>query len=121
MSLYSDINTSKQNKVPKVYDIDAVWQSFVNFMKTRKRQRFFRPELGSSLAKDLLFELEYEDAVFVALSTLTQDLNYWDPRIQVVLNQSDIDIDYDNMIVKVNLAFKVKGFEDKIIVKSLTL
>ena len=121
MSLYSDINTSKQNKVPKVYDIDAVWQSFVNFMKTRKRQRFFRPELGNSLTKDLLFELEYEDAVFVALSTLTQDLNYWDPRIQVVLNQSDIDIDYDNMIVKVNLAFKVKGFEDKIIVKSLTL
>lgn len=121
MSLYSDINTSKQNKIPKVYDIDAVWQSFVNFMKTRKRQRFFRPELGNSLAKDLLFELEYEDAVFVALSTLTQDLNYWDPRIQVVLNQSDIDIDYDNMIVKVNLAFKVKGFEDKIIVKSLTL
>ena len=121
MSLYSDINTSKQNKVPKVYDIDAVWQSFVNFMKTRKRQRFFRPELGNSLTKDLLFELQYEDAVFVALSTLTQDLNYWDPRIQVVLNQSDIDIDYDNMIVKVNLAFKVKGFEDKIIVKSLTL
>ena len=121
MSLYSDINTSKQNKVPKVYDIDAVWQSFVNFMKTRKRQRFFRPELGNSLTKDLLFELEYEDAVFFALSTLTQDLNYWDPRIQVVLNQSDIDIDYDNMIVKVNLAFKVKGFEDKIIVKSLTL
>jgi len=121
MSLYSDINTSKQNRVPKVYDIDAVWQSFVNFMKTRKRQRFFRPELGNSLAKDLLFELEYEDAVFVAMSTLTQELNYWDPRIEVIMTQSDIDIDYDNKIVKINLAFKVKGFENKIIKKSLTL
>ena len=121
MSLYSDINTSKQNKVPKVYDIDAVWQSFSNFMKTKKRQRFFRPELGSSLGKELLFELDYEDAVFVALSNLTQELSYWDPRIEVVLNQSDIDIDYDNQIVKLNLAFKVKGFENKIIKKSLTL
>lgn len=121
MSLYSDINTSKSTKIPKVYDIDAVWQSFVNFMKTKKRQRFFRPELGNSLGKDLLFELEYEDAVFVAISTLVQDLNYWDPRIQVILNESDIDIDYDNKIVKVNLAFKVKGFENKIIKRSLTL
>ena len=121
MSLYSDINTSKSTKVPKVYDIDAVWQSFVNFMKTRKRQRFFRPELGNSLAKDLLFELEYEDAVFVALSTLTQELNYWDPRINVMLGQSGIDIDYDNKIVKIDLAFKVKGFEDKIIKKSLVI
>lgn len=121
MSLYSDINTSKSTKTPKVYDIDSVWQSFVNFIKTRKRQRFFRPDLGSSLAKDLLFELEYEDAVFIAISTLTQEINYWDPRIEVVLNQSDIDIDYDNKIVKINLAFRVKGFEDKIIQKSMTL
>ena len=121
MSLYSDINTTKSTKVPRVFDIDAVWQSFVNFMKTKKRQRFFRPELGNSLSKDLLFELEYEDAVFIAISTLTQELNYWDPRIEVVLNQSDIDIDYDNMLVKINLAFKVKGFENKIIKKSLTL
>ena len=121
MSLYSDINTSKSTKVPKVFDIDAVWQSFVNFMKTKKRQRFFRPNLGNSLAKDLLFELEYEDAVFVTMSTLVQDLNYWDPRIQVILNESDIDIDYDNKVVKINLAFKVKGFENKIIKRSLTL
>lgn len=121
MSLYSDINTSKSNKVPKVFDIDAVWQSFVNFMKTKKRQRFFRPELGNSLNKDLLFELEYEDAVFLALSKLVQELNYWDPRIIVDMNKSGVDIDYDNMVVKIILAFRVKGFENQIITKSLTL
>ena len=121
MSLYSDINTSKSNKVPKVYDIDAVWQSFSNFMKTRKRQRFFRPDLGNTLAKDLLFEMEEEDAVFLAISTLTQELNYWDPRIEVVVNQSDVVINYDEKTVEIRLGFRVAGFEDKIIRKSLVL
>ena len=121
MSLYSDINTSKSNKVPKVYDIDAVWQSFSNFMKTRKRQRFFRPDLGNSLSRDLLFELEYEDAVFVAIGNLTRELEYWDPRIEVIVNASDVKINYDEKTVEIIVGFKVKGFENKIIQRSLTL
>lgn len=119
MALYSDINTSKQNKVPKVYDIDSVWQSFSNFMKTRKRQRFFRPELGHTLNRDLLFELAYEEAIFYATSNLLKELRFWDPRIEIVLNRTDIDIDYDNQVVKMKIAFRVRGFGNQIVVKEL--
>ena len=119
MALYSDINTSKNQRFPKVYDIDSVWQSFSNFMKTRKRQRFFRPPLGSELNKDLLFELMYEEAVFYAVTTMTRELNFWDPRIQVDRNRTTVDLDYDNGIVKIKLVFTIKGFEDKTITKEL--
>lgn len=121
MTLYSDINTSKVEKFPKVYDIDSVWQSFINFMKTRKRQRFFRPDLGNDLAKDLLFEIEEEDAVYYCISTLTRDLNYWDPRITLRVADTDVELDYDNKIVKMTISFSVKGFEDQYITKEIIL
>lgn len=119
MSLYSDINTSKNQKFPKIYDIDSVWQSFSNFMKTRKRQRFFRPALGSELNKDLLFELMYEEAIFYAITTMTRELNFWDPRIQVDPNRTQINLDYDNQIVKMKIVFTIKGFENKQITREL--
>ena len=121
MSLYSDINTSKSEHFPKVYDIDAAWQSFVNFIKIKKRQRFFRPTLGNSLAKDLLFELEEEDAIIYAITTLTRELNFWDPRIKLSMNDTKVKLDYENQIVSLEIAFTIQGFENQIIRKSLTL
>lgn len=119
MALYSDINTSKNQPFPKVYDIDAVWQSFSNFMKTRKRQRFFRPELGNDLSTQLLFELMEEEAVFYALTTVVRELNIWDPRIVVDQNQSRVELDYENQLVKMRIVFYVRGFEGQSITKEL--
>lgn len=121
MSMYSDINTSKQEKFPLVTDIDAAWQSFINFLKTNKGERFFRPNLGSPLRTDLLFELEYEEAVFYAMSALVDAIAIWDPRIHIDEQSTIIELDYENQVVKLNIVFSVRGFEDKIIRRSFTL
>ena len=120
MSIYSDINTSKPEKFPIVTDIDSVWQAFENFMKTNKGERFFRPNYGSPLRKTVLFELEYEDAVLYALTRLTEAIEMWDPRIEIT-DDTTIELDYDNQIVKMEVVFKVRGFENQAVKRSLTL
>lgn len=120
MSIYSDINTSKTEKFPLVTDIDSVWQSLENFLKTNVTERFFRPTLGSPLRKDLLFELEYEDAVLYALTRLTDAIEIWDNRVEI-LDETEIFLDYEEKIVQINLVFKVRGFENQIIKRSLNL
>lgn len=120
MSIYSDINTSKPEKFPIVTDIDSVWQAFENFMKTNKGERFFRPNYGSPMRKSILFELEYEDAVLYALTRLTEAIEIWDPRIEIS-DDTVIDLDYDNLTVNMEVVFRVKGFENQAVKRSLSL
>lgn len=121
MSIYSDINTSKTEKFPIVTDIDAVWQAFENFVKTNTGERLFRPNYGSPLRKNILFELEYEDAVLYALTRLTEAIEYWDPRIEIMTGQTKINLDYDNEVVNMEVVFRVRGFENQAIKRSLSL
>ena len=120
MSLYSDINTSKSDKFPKVYDIDSVSQSLENFILTRKGQRVFRPTLGCSLDKEALFELMEEDAALLVLTRLTDELELWDPRI-IIDDRTTVDLDYEEKVVTVNLVFRIKGFEHRNITKKINL
>lgn len=120
MSIYSDINTSKTEHFPLVTDIDSVWQSLSNFLKTNAGERFFRPTLGSPIRKDLLFELEYEDAVLYALTRLSDAISIWDNRIEI-MDSTDIYLDYENKLVQIDLVFKIKGFGNTVVKRSLTL
>ena len=121
MSIYSDINTSKTEKFPLVTDVDAVWQAFENFIKTNEKERFFRPALGSPFRKDLLFELAYEDAVLLALTRLVDAIEVWDPRIEIDEGATQINIDYENKKVKMDIVFSVKGFSNQAIKRSITI
>lgn len=119
-SIYSDINTSAKENFPLVTDIEAVIQSIDNYIKTRKGQRLFRPTLGSSLDKDLLFELAEEDAVLLAVTRITEDLERWDPRINVDPSTT-VDIYPDDKRVDILLVFNVKGFGDQLITKNFSI
>ena len=120
MSLYSDINTSKKDKFPKVYDIDSVSQSLENFIKTRKGQRAFRPELGCSIDKGMLFELMDDDAALLTIVRLTDDLERWDPRI-IIDDRTEVLLYPDENKVIINLVYRIKGFENRVINKKIEL
>lgn len=120
MALYSDINTYKKENFPLVTDLDSVIQSISNFFDTKKGQRLFRPLLGNDLDKDLLFELAEEDAVLLAITRLTEGLEFWDPRVSVD-SSTTVEVFPDTQQVSVNLVFKVNGFGDQTFSKNFTV
>ena len=117
MSIYSDINTYKEENFPLVTDIDSVTQSISNFFATKKGERLFRPTLGNSLDKDLLFELAEEDAALLAVTRITEGLEQWDPRVQVEPSTT-VEVFPDENKVNIHLVYSVKGFEEKVISKN---
>ena len=120
MSIYSDVNTSAQVKKPLVYDAESVSQSIDNFFMTKIGSRFFRPELGSSIRKSLLFELDQEEGVFLALVRITQELERWDNRIEID-NSTQVKVDEDSQKVDITLVYRIRGLENKLFNKNISI
>lgn len=120
MAIYSDINTSSQVKKPLVYDAESVSQSIDNFFMTSIGTRFFRPEIGSSLRKSLLFELDQEEGVFLTLVRITQELERWDNRVQVD-SSTEVKVNEDEQKVDIKLVYRIRGLEDKLFNKNVSI
>ena len=68
-----------------------------------------------------MFELEYEEAVFYALTSVIDALELWDPRIKIHESESNVNLDYDNKIVNFSIAFSIKGFSGNIVRRNFSL
>lgn len=111
---YSDVNSFTPSKsVPKLVDMNSVYQSIMNILNTNKRERVFLPEFGADLDK-LLFELMNFETSIKILTFITNAINRWEPRVRVRTDISRVIPDPENHKYDVTVYFEVKGLEGKV-------
>jgi len=107
-ALYSDLNPYSPKKSSLIYDMDSIYQSIDNMVNTMKGERLFRPNYGIDL-EEYLFDIVDTDTCLLLLKEVSEQVEYNDPRIQVDLPNSEIDVDPDNHTIDVYLTFSVKS------------
>jgi len=104
---YTDLNPYNPKKQSLLYDMDSIYQSIDNMVNTLKGERLFRPNYGIDL-EEYLFDLIDRDTVMLLLKEISQQVEENDPRINVDLPNSEIDIDPDNHRIDVYFTFALK-------------
>jgi len=109
-SKYSDLNPYSPKKAPLLFDIDSIYQSIDNMLNTMKSERLFRPNYGIDL-QEYLFDLIDKDTCLLLIKEISLQVENNDPRIDVDLPNSEIDVFPDEYRMDVYLTFKIKGID----------
>jgi len=108
--VYSDFDgeMSRQSDgdVKRITDYDSVKASIRNILQTSKGSRRMMPDFGASLEK-FLFEPMDDNTARRIGATILEELTYWEPRI--VVENVNIEADYDNLQYNISLSFTIEG------------
>lgn len=110
MAFFSDINYSKPEKGPLLYDLSAILQSVYTILGTKVGSRLFHPDWGGSLSR-YLFEPCDELTARSMMYDITQILKE-EPRAPLDLSQSFVVPDAENSQFYIQLKLDVPGFSD---------
>lgn len=88
-------------------DIESVRQSIDNILRTRKGERLFLPQFGSSL-EDLIFEPMDELSLMRVSRRIKDEIEFWDNR--VIVDFVGFEKDEDTGTLYLLVRFGVKGF-----------
>jgi len=110
--IYSDLNQEFLGDRPLVVDIDSILQSIENIITTPLRTRFFNPEFGS-LLKSILFDPIDDITSFRIQTVLIDAIEQFDPRVRIVLNETQIVPFEDDNRYDINLVFEILGLDEK--------
>lgn len=104
--LYRDVNQSLDTNY--MTDADAVFQSILNILRTKKRTRLFNSEFGSRV-EELLFEPMDVTTELAIYAEVVDSIKQWEPRAILDEGKSNVVADYENHVYWVDLVFRVKG------------
>lgn len=109
-SLYSDIDIllSKQTDgdVKKYTEENAVKQSLINILSTRKGERRMYPTFGASLEEFLFEPIDKQTADRIG-NTILDEITYWDSR--VVVDQIHVNANHDIQQYEINVYYHIKN------------
>lgn len=111
MPIYSDINSINPTSDPGVTDRDAVYQSVLNIIQTRKYEIDSYPLMGVDL-EDIVFENINDGVAIKIYDRVISAIQREDPRVSVVINETILNANTDNNTLSIDLAFKIAGFDD---------
>jgi len=109
MAIFSDFNTSlaihpvKKDLSVKT-DVDAVKQSIKNLVLTDKMERPFQPKLGCDVRKALFENLNTQTALMIK-SSLTETIEFFEPRAEII--NISVSPDPDHNAVNIGVIFSV--------------
>ena len=105
---YSDVNPRYGIKSSNILDsgLEAINSSIENILGTSFGERLFLPEFGSRIG-NLLFENINDETAQNIFDELTNAINNWEPRIEVVLDESYIVPDPDNNSYQIFLVYRL--------------
>lgn len=108
LSRYSDVNPRYGIKSGDILElgIDAINSSIENIMGTSFGERIFLPEFGSGI-KNLLFENINDDTAQRIFDELTSAISRWEPRIEVILDESYIIPDIEANSYQISLVYRL--------------
>lgn len=109
LDIYSDINKNyyidrQTSDFKKEYDVDAVRNSVINILTTKKMERRMLPEFGASL-EQLLFEPITDLTSERIRRVIEEALNNWEPRVEVTA--INIKADEDNMMYNIIVEYNI--------------
>lgn len=109
--VYSDLDQSLGKS--RLTNADAVFQSIVNILRTKKGSRIFFGAFGSSL-EDILFDPMDDEVAFSIIVEVIDCIRRWEPRAILVTNMCKVTPDYDNHVYWTHLAFKIEGLGETV-------
>lgn len=111
--VWSDIHhgfiTDDKGAIKKVINIDSVYTSIDNILRTRQGERFFLPEFGSRLF-EMLFEGIDKDLLDEIATDIRDKIVEWDDR--VIVNSLDFESYPDRNEINIQISFSVRGYDN---------
>jgi uncharacterized protein len=92
------IGTDARGRIGLVSGVRAVEQAILMILMTPKGQRVMRPEFGCQI-HDLIFAPNDVSTLGLASYYVHEALTIWEPRIELLGVDADIDPDYSERIV----------------------
>lgn len=96
------------NDIIAIFNEDAIKNSVVNLIRTRVGERFFQPQLGTSI-EDSLFELTTTEISFTIENEINQVLRNYEPRILVT--DINIDVRPEDNELEITISYNIIGIE----------
>lgn len=109
--IYSDINNDTPFRNPLNLDIGSVMQSIRNIIRTRRTEVLFLPEFGFD-EDGMIFEHITDVGAIVLFQEIVNSITFWDDRILLDLNNTNVTPDIDNNAYKVSIYFRIRGLDD---------
>lgn len=110
LNVYSDIDIklSKQTDgdVKKFVDLDAIKQSLINILTTKKGDRRMYPTFGASIEQYLFEPMDRFTADRIG-KTILQEIEKWDNRINI--DTVNINANHDAAQYEINIDYSIKG------------
>jgi phage baseplate assembly protein W len=114
MAVYTDLALINPSNQALATDLDAIHQSILAILNTRKGERLFRPLFGNSL-EDSLFELIDDITSLEVFRRIVEDIDRQEPRVRVITQDTSVTPDPVNKVYKVFLVLQPLGLtEDRI-------
>lgn len=110
LALYSDLNISFTNNNVLALDAEAVLNAVSNILNTDygERDLGFFPEFGSGY-KDQLHQPLDEEMAFEVMYGLQYAVQRFEPRIELLVQQSTTELLFDEGTLKATIVYRVKG------------
>lgn len=115
--LPSPLVNSPRGYLQTAYTRRLIRSSIYNILSTRKGERVFLPDFGTSL-HSLLFEPMDNITRKIAQNILTEDIQLWEKRVTLLSSEVSSDDERNTMYIKVRYIINVTGDSDE---ASLTL
>lgn len=112
MPFYRDVNSLTPTNRPDVTDVDAVTQSLLNLIRTKRGEVPFNPTYGIAL-EDSLFDLMDEGTSLRILADIANSIDSFEPRVDLETGDSTVELFEDDNRIVVTLIFSIKGFSDE--------
>ena len=108
MALYSDVNYLNKDAGATIEDVQAVYQAVYTLLNTKKGQRVFRPEYGSTL-NNYLFEPCDDITAFKILHDIVMTMGQ-EPRVILNTAKTTVTPVPADKLFYINLVFIILGF-----------
>ena len=87
------------NDILVLQNEDAIKKSVINLVRTQIGERFFNRLIGTSLSKTI-FELNTQEAAYYLEDEIRLLLDNFEPRVKVIAVDSDIDLESNDLNIK---------------------
>jgi len=108
--IYSDIDiqlTRQTNgDVTKFTEENAIKQSLINILSTKKGDRRMYPTFGASLEEFLFEPMDKQTADRIG-NTILEEIVFWDDRL--VVEQIHVNANHDNQQYEINIYYYIRG------------
>ncbi len=109
--VYSDINGLAWIDKPRLENVEAIYQKFINLFSTSKKERVDLPEFGAA-PEPWVFELIDDVTALSIFQSIITEVERWIPMAYIDTVNSEVIPNEDDNSYEIRLACSIRGLED---------